>query len=494
VTKIPSWTFMVYLNGDNDLDPFMEDAFNNMEKATPNPDVNVLVLWDRCARLSEDGRECLDKDEGIENTRLYRVEHDDSNLITSPIQEVDWNPGELDMGNPDTLVDFVNWARDNYPAKYYCLSVLDHGGGWSPTLPEDASSDGIKAAEQKLASLSAEESFIPLRRSYWAFGGTGLSWDFSDDYDYLSTAEMRHAFSSITNEGNEKMDVVFYDACLSEMIEEAYEIKDYVDYFVGSENEAWGSVPYDQYINAITASTQPRELAIDIIQDYTASLPSEGHPHTISSVDLAAINQVALAVDHLARELINGLTSAETVSQIEDAYRSSQKFDYDSDLRIDEQTEGYVDLYHLALQIQENVTDTEIVEAARSLTQTLASVDSTLVIAEQHESGYPWVIPEPLEYWNLDNAHGISIYLPLGQDLQMTLEDEQGITQTVRVRDWYTDDQLSFAADTQWDEFITDYYAVTSIPVPTSTLGEPRGGIRGIRRRIYLPIVLKEEK
>jgi uncharacterized repeat protein (TIGR01451 family) len=481
-TKIPLWTFMAYLSGDNDLDPFMEEAFNNMEKAAQNPDVNILVLWDRCSLLSDDGRECLDKDEGIENTRLYRVEYDDSALITSPVQEVEWNPGELDMGDPDTLINFVTWARDNYPAKYYFLSILDHGGGWSPTFPEES--------EQELASLSSQDDqFIPLRRSYHAWGGTGLSWDFSDDYDYLSTAEMRRAFCSITMEGSAKMDVVFYDACLMGMIEEAYEIKDYVKYFIGSENEAWGSMPYDQYINSITSSTQPRELAVDVVNDYTASLPLTGHPSTISAVDLAAIKEVSLAVDSLAGAMIDDLASAGTVLQIRDAYLSAQKFDYDSDFRLEGETDGYVDLYHLASQIQENVTNTAILTAAQSVINALGSEDGTFVIAEQHRSGYPWMVTEPLEYWNLDNAHGISIYLPLGQDLQMTLENEEGATKTVKVRDWYADEQLSFAADTQWNEFITAYYTATSTPVPTSTLQGPREGIRPLQRRVYLPIV-----
>ena len=488
-TKIPTWTFMVYLNGDNDLDPFMEEAFNNMEKAAQNPDANILALWDRCSLLSDDGTECFDKDKGIVNTRLHRVEYDNSELIT-----VDWNPGELDMGDPDTLVNFVTWARDNYPAKHYFLSILDHGGGWSPTFTEES--------EQKLAPLSppvppnfgglgGQDHFIPLRRSYHVFGGTGLSWDFSDDYNYLSTAEMRRALCSITREGSAKMDVVFYDACLMGMIEEVYEIRDYVNYFVGSENEAWGSMPYDQYLNSITSSTQPRELAGDIVNDYTASLPLTGHPSTMSAVDLTAINEVELAVDSLARAMIDDLASAVTVSQIKEAYLSTQKLDYDSDLRLRGETEGYVDLYHLASQIRENVTNTAIADAAQSVIDALNPGDSAFVIAEQHRSGYPWMITDPPEYWNLANAHGISIYLPLGQDLQMTLENEEGVTQTVKVRKWYNDTNLSFAAHTQWDEFITAYYEATSTSIPTSTLQGPREGIGPIRWRVYLPVVVK---
>ncbi|MFQ5814495.1 MAG: clostripain-related cysteine peptidase, partial [Anaerolineae bacterium] len=397
----------------------------------------------------------------------------------------DWNPGELDMGDPDTLVNFVTWVRNNYPAKYYLLSILDHGGGWSPTFTD--------TSDQRLTSPSLRQSFIPpLRRSYYAWGGTGLSWDFSDDYDYLSTAEMSRAFNSITREGSEKMDVVFYDACLMGMIEEAYEIKEYVNYFIGSENEAWGSMPYDQYINSITSSTEPRELAVGIVNDYTASLPLTGHPSTMSAVDLAAINEVSLAVDSLAQTMIDGLSLPETVLQIQDAYLLAQKFDYDSNFRLQEETDGYVDLYHLALKIQENVTDTAIVDAAQVVTNALGSGDGPFIIAEQHRSGYPWVITETLEYWNLDNAHGISIYLPLGQDLQMILENEEGLTQTIKVRVWYNEVHLSFAADTRWDEFIAAYYAATPTPIPTYTLPGPRGGIRPIQRRVYFPIVFKK--
>jgi uncharacterized repeat protein (TIGR01451 family) len=572
-TKIPSWTFMVYLNGDNDLDPFMEEAFNKIEKAARNPDVNILALWDRCSLLSDDGLECHDKDEGIENTRLYRVEYDDSDLITSPVQEADWNPGELDMGDPNTLANFVTWSMENYPAAYYFLSILDHGGGWSPTLVSSFQLPAVSSFQLPAVSsfqlpavssfqlpavssfqlsavssfqlpavssfqlpavssfqlpavssfqlpavssfqlsavssfqlpavssfqlpavssfqLPAQDHFIPLRRSYHIFGGTGLSWDFSNDYDYLSTAEMRRAFSSMTLEGSEKIDVVFYDACLAGMIEEAYEIKDYVSYFIGSENEAWGSMPYDQYLNSITATTQPKELAEAVVNEYTASLPLTGHPSTISAVDLAAITDVSLAVDHLARMMINGLNSAKTALQIRDAYLLTQKFDYDSDFRLEPETDGYVDLAHLAVQIQENVTEPAILAAAQAVADSLISGERPFIVAEKHRSGYPWVITGPLQYWDLENAYGSSIYLPLGQDLLMILENEQGITKTVKVRDWYVDTNLAFAADTQWNEFIAAYYAVTSTPIPTSTLEGPREGIRPIRWRIYLPILL----
>lgn len=33
------------------------------------------------------------------------------------------------MGNPNTLVDFINYAYKNYKAEKYSLILWDHGGG-----------------------------------------------------------------------------------------------------------------------------------------------------------------------------------------------------------------------------------------------------------------------------------------------------------------------------------------------------------------------------
>jgi len=41
------WTFIVFLNGDNDLDPFGEKDLTEMKKVGSTPDVNIVVLQDR---------------------------------------------------------------------------------------------------------------------------------------------------------------------------------------------------------------------------------------------------------------------------------------------------------------------------------------------------------------------------------------------------------------------------------------------------------------
>ena len=38
--------------------------------------------------------------------------------------------GEVNMSDGKTLVDFVTWAMENYPADKYALILSDHGMGW----------------------------------------------------------------------------------------------------------------------------------------------------------------------------------------------------------------------------------------------------------------------------------------------------------------------------------------------------------------------------
>ena len=229
-TPTPSrpWTFMVYLNGDNDLDEETFDVFNRLESAADDPNLDIIVLWDRL---------------GPGNTKRYKVKYD-TNLfeLASYTQGEDcWDMGELNMGNGRTLYDFVTWTRKYYTARHYFLSLVDHGGGWAPTLPP------------------------ALGRHYSSTGGSAMSWDATSSYDSLSTSELGNVFKFLTSDGVNKIDVVFYDACLMGMVENAYEIRDYADYFVASENMAWASWPYDRYVSSMTSATEPLTLAANIV-------------------------------------------------------------------------------------------------------------------------------------------------------------------------------------------------------------------------------------
>ncbi len=61
----------------------------------------------------------------------------------------DW--GERDMGNPQTLVDFVTWSKANYPADHYALYFWGHGWSWHPgvVMQDDTNADSLDYLEMK---------------------------------------------------------------------------------------------------------------------------------------------------------------------------------------------------------------------------------------------------------------------------------------------------------------------------------------------------------
>ena len=120
---MPEWTVIVYSAADDEvLEENMWFDLNEMELVGSNPQMNIVVQIDRYAGAFTGDGDWTD-------TRRYLITQDnDLDHITSPVVE---SVGEVDTGDPQTLIDFVTWAIQKYPAQKYALVMSDHGGGWT---------------------------------------------------------------------------------------------------------------------------------------------------------------------------------------------------------------------------------------------------------------------------------------------------------------------------------------------------------------------------
>jgi hypothetical protein len=396
----PTWTFMVYSDGDNNLEPSEIASFNLMEYAANNTNVSVIVQLDRIP-----GEDSSNGD--WTTTRRYKVKYDTDlvNFAAYTLGVDYWDLGELNMADPNTLIDFVSWAMTNYPADHYCLVVSNHGGGWQP-----------KGSGQPVPK--------------------GIVWDDTSG-DYMTTAEMGDALNSITSGGAEKLDVLFLDACLMQMIEVGYEVKDYSQYLVTTEYVGYGPGPYHDYVSYFSPTTTAEELAIAIVNYYHAWWMGEDLALTMSAVDLSQYNDLASAVSDFALALGTGLPTYHT--EIESSRSACQKLYLDS----------YIDLYHFAWLIDGNISDATIQTAA----QAVMTAVNNAVIAEAHESGGGT---------GMDDANGISIYFPAS-------EGDLGYSD-------YDSSNLRFVADKSWDEFLAAFFnppggVNISLQPPTEDVG-----------------------
>jgi hypothetical protein len=132
-----SWTILVYLHADHNLEGSSEDDLNEMEKVGSGKNFNIIVQWDR---LSEPG---------VQRLRIGKSQADTVVLEELP---------ELNSDDPKTLADFVRWGVKTYPASRYGLIIWDHGSQWfgiggDQTTAKQTGQDGIMNLRQVQQAL-----------------------------------------------------------------------------------------------------------------------------------------------------------------------------------------------------------------------------------------------------------------------------------------------------------------------------------------------------
>ena len=340
-----SWTFMVYMAADNNLEDAGIDDFLEMAVAGSNADLNILVQFDRIPGYDTrygDWR----------STKRFRV----TPGMTPDPQNALMDIGEANMGDPNTVIDFVNWARANYPADHYALVFWNHGGGWLSDLQPRP--DGV-----------VPEDFC---------------WDDTNGGDAITSAELYQSLDSATGGGVTPIDQVGFDACLMGMWEVDNQIKPFGSAVsVSSEElEPWDGWPYDTILTDLKANPgwTPAQLGYDIVQRYYESY---GNDETQSAKDVAAAyTALNEAVDGFAHALIAFEPAYH--NQYNTARSAAQDFGSD-----------FIDLYDLALKIKAYVPEPELHAAADTV---MDAVDAAIV-HERHGPSWP-------------GAHGISFYFP----------------------------------------------------------------------------------
>jgi hypothetical protein len=398
----PPWLALLYLAGDDTtpgtgqtgLTGPLLNLLARLRTMPPNPAMRLVVLYD--------GDQAGD-------SALYVREPGQSELnkLQTP-QLPDWFTPELNTGITATLHNFIAWARKTYPGSpHTLLSIVDHGGGWAPTAGAFGQPRGttmVKAGGWTGLALDAQ-----------ANGGVGTS---------LSTKATGEALAGLGH-----FDVLFLDACLMGMIETATEVQPYADYLVAGENLLWSRLPYEKYLDpkVLTPTTDPRALAQAIGQYYNEPKPAD-EPFTIAALDLSQLPKLVQEVDNLAQQLLAGLNEEHTAETYEAYIRAAyeddttQKFDYDSSFSLDK-TDAYVDLADLAAQLLEKSKspeysiDWKVTDAATQVRNQIvgsAGEPGVVVGTPKAVSGTYYAKPT-LPAWNFAGAHGLSIYLPLGE-------------------------------------------------------------------------------
>ncbi|MEM3397429.1 MAG: clostripain-related cysteine peptidase [Thermoplasmata archaeon] len=227
---IGTWTYLVYMAADDSaLGGENYDAMdlNEMENIGSSSTVTILVYHD---------------DYLTQQTPVYYIQKD--NDPTRVCSNVLFLTEERSTGNPTTLIDFILWGVDHFPATYYAIEIWGHGDGWKGCAP-----------------------------------------DYTSNMDNLSLAELRFALQRITESTNERVSLMVFDACLMGTIEVAWEIRNYVDYIVFSQ----ATVPsrgfnYATIFSELQKLPTPDRLGSIIVNSYVFSYRPPEEDITLSAI------------------------------------------------------------------------------------------------------------------------------------------------------------------------------------------------------------------
>lgn len=261
-----SWTLMFYLDGDNNLEESGINNFLNMSSMGSDGNINIVVQFDRI-----DG---YDSSYGNwTSTKRFYV----TNGLTPTPENALQDLGELNHGDPQTLIDFVNWAKTTYPASNYGLILWNHGGGWRIK--------GEKLLPERLQGKN-EPSF------------RAVCWDDTDGSDTLFMDEVQSALDSTGG-----AHLIGFDACFMGMVEVAYEIRNNGDVMVGSEETAiswpWDTILQDLKSNPTWSASELGPAIVDRYFELT------GNRLTLSAIDLSNMDALATSISSFAQTIID---------------------------------------------------------------------------------------------------------------------------------------------------------------------------------------------
>ncbi|MDO9537568.1 MAG: clostripain-related cysteine peptidase [Thermoplasmata archaeon] len=304
-----TWTFMVYMSGDSSLSSNVPDDIQEMKKVGSSDTLDIIVLADSSS---------------IGDTNLMKILP--GNILDIELATI--NPAwgdELDLGEPETLSQFVTWAVAAYPADHFMLDLWGHGNGWSGVCPDKGN------------ALEAHE----LREAMVTISGAGI-----------------------------QLDIISMDACQMGMLEIAYEIRDVADYALLSQKDVpLAGWPYDVFLGYLGGNGTVEEKAVAMIDGYiTWGKARSLYSLTLAFLDLSELDGLVQSLDSYSIEAISMVDYFNP--EIVRARGITEKYDGDAQY----------DLVHLLQNINSETNCKSLEAKGREVAQAM----DALVIYESH--------------------------------------------------------------------------------------------------------------
>jgi hypothetical protein len=262
--RLPYWTVAVYMAADNNLALSGIQDIDEMEAATPDPEVQVVLqaefspitlVQSGCASPSCFGRP---------DYATFRYQVAGGGTSRPGPDGPSTGIGNRNMATPAELADFVRYARTTAPSEHLAIVLWNHGGGYTGLLADETSSPGV----------------------------------------LMSVDGMRQGLQSA---GGVPLDLLVFDMCLMGGYETLVSVNGLTRTVVFSEEtEPGNGHDYTRLLTALAGAASqasPRAAASAIADAYNASYAGARPSTTVSAYDLSGFSTFERALDDVAATL-----------------------------------------------------------------------------------------------------------------------------------------------------------------------------------------------
>lgn len=399
-----TWLIMLYQNGDDEV--LEEDTVIDLNEAEIVGSTEQVMIVSQIDRY--DGGFDGDGD-WTTAKRFFLTRDNDLNIIHS--KELD-DLGEIDSGNPDTLVDFATWAIGAYPADHYVLILGDHGAGWDGGWYDD---DPVEGSSFRMQDIDDALGKIIIETGIGAFELVGFDACLMGQLEVMS-AIAPHAKYAVASEETEPAIGWAPSSYLKELNKNPE--------MTGKE---LGKAIVDSYIEQDFRITDDDARYIYAEGDYTAKSVAKDMmvDTTLSAIDLSAIQNLNAALNQLALAMMS--IDQKLVSKAR-TYAQSYTSVFEENV-----PPSYIDLGHFVDLLLESVDDPDVVKAAQQVKLALKKA----VTSEKHGK-------------ERSGSSGLSIFFPTSKLYKTTFGKDSDYLYSAYVG--------RFAEASLWDDFLTYHY------------------------------------
>jgi hypothetical protein len=342
------YTILVYMNG-SDLESAYDDE-NDQYYGAASTDIEEMVSGlngDRVRVVLETGGTAAWADVRIDGQQNQRWLIDKGGF--THLEDV----GQRNIGEADTLADFVAWGVEQYPAARYALIFWNHGGG-------------------SVLGFGADE---------W------------HDNDSLTLDELATGLGAAYERTGQTFELIGFDACLMASVETATLLSPYGSYLVASEElEPGHGWDYSRALEQLSTSSDVDGATLGrwIADSYVAQASDNGQEMniTLSVIDLDDMLNVVTALEAFIQEA-DSIIASDRSEFYSFANGRSRAEEYGGSSSPEEAID-MVDLLALVRNVSDSYPDTAAA---------LETAVNEAVVYKINSVGRP-------------NANGLSIYFP----------------------------------------------------------------------------------